>query len=526
MSRVSAPLPAIAIVLHAHLPYVPATEGGQSLEERWLYQALWECYLPLLDVLERLDEDGVPARWTVSLSPTLIAMLGEARRREAFGHYLDERERFARDARDRPGEERLRPALEDVVARLEAARRRMSAIGGDVTSAFAAQARGGHIDLMTTAATHAYLPALGDLASVRRQLCLGAAAFTKATGLTSEGRWLPECGFEPRLEAILAEEGVRFTVLDAHGLGAGASPFAVARGGHGVAFFPRDPSTARRVWSRAEGYPRDAVYREYYAELEAGGSNDALGSGIKPYRISGPGSVKEPYDPRAAAARAAHHAEDFVEDRWRALRASSGPRPPVAVAPFDAELFGHWWSEGPQFLEAVARALHRREGAGQLRSTTLGAWLDAHPPDERVDPLPSSWGEGGFGGAWFGPTASRYVRHVRHAGEALRRAMGRAALDDAGAQRALDQCVRELVLAQASDWPFMAERGEVTHYAIERLEIHTARALRLAFLAERGALGADELLWLAAVERQDAFLADLRGDALRESAAEPRAGCG
>jgi 1,4-alpha-glucan branching enzyme len=515
---------AVAIVLHAHLPYIPATEGGQSMEERWLFEVLWESYLPLLDVLERLARDGVSPRWTVSVSPPLLAMLAETERRDSFRRWLTELQETVASERRRPERSALGDALLHIGERLAGAARRFDAIGGDVARALTDHHTAGHIELITTAASHAYLPLLTDDSSVRFQLQLGAAAFGRATGLTPRGRWLPECAYEPRLQAALAAEGVGYVVVDAHALpDRAARGFEPCRGSAGVVFFPRDPSTARRVWSRSEGYPRDPRYREYYQHLALQAEPEVaqtagLPSGIKPYCITGEGADKRAYDAAAADALALRHAEDFVEDRWRAL--VEHPRREgalIAVAPFDAELFGHWWYEGPRFLEQVARALDRRERRGEVCATTLAAWLDVNPPRRICDPDASSWGEGGFSSSWFGPSASRYYRHLRHASRATSRAVQRCGDDGGLTGRALDQGLRELALAQASDWVFMAERGEVIEYARRRLETHTARAIRLAEWAERGELSPAEAVWLERVEREDRFLSDLRGSEIRDA---------
>ena len=75
---------ALALVLHAHLPYVRAAEA-HSLEEDWFFQALIECYLPLLDTLEGAAADPRQApQLTMGLSPTLLSLLADATLRKRF----------------------------------------------------------------------------------------------------------------------------------------------------------------------------------------------------------------------------------------------------------------------------------------------------------------------------------------------------------------------------------------------------------------------------------------------------------
>jgi 1,4-alpha-glucan branching enzyme len=304
-----------------------------------------------------------------------------------------------------------------------------------------------------------------------------------------------------------------------------------------VAYFARDPGAARDVWSRREGYPGDPHYREFYRDVgfdlpevdlagEVGPGGTRLMTGLKPCRITGAGPHKEPYDPAAARARAREHARHFVDKR-RAMAAAAADRwqvaAPILVAPFDAELFGHWWFEGPDFLEDVLRGLDASERAGGIGAITLGAYLDRYPEAAVAEPAASSWGEGGFGQVWAGPEAARLWRHVHHAEQAVRAAVAcrRHAPAVEGAAgvhgRAVDQAIRELLLLEASDWAFMMRRGEMTPYAEARVRGHVHRALRLSEIALAEGPSAEEAAWVDAIRDHDRFLAELSGQQIRDA---------
>jgi 1,4-alpha-glucan branching enzyme len=507
-------------------------EHARSLEERWLYEATWECYLPLCDLLDRLASSGVHAPFTLSVSPPLAAMLRDDLLCARFEDHLERLERLV------TGTRRFLPsALADVLdfyrRRLAGVRAAWDRVDGDVLGALAAHARAERVELWTSAATHAYLPGLlGARASLRAQLRLGVAAFTRWSGAPPSGLWLPECAFDPAFEPELAAAGVAVTVLDAHGLDlARPRPRLGARAPvlspSGVAVFARDPEASEDVWSRRAGYPGDPVYRDFYRDLgfdlpeaaldgEVGPAGTRVMTGLKLHRITGPGDAKAAYNPDAAARLARAHARDFVERRARALGEADGADA-IVVAPFDAELFGHWWFEGPVFLEEALVALAESAAAGGPRPESLASNAARRGALEVVEPAASTWGEGGFGDAWLGPKAAHLVRHVAHAERAVLDALARArhAPPTSPRGRAIDQALVELLLLEASDFAFMIWRSEMAEYAEARVRSHASRAVRLARAATKSELDADDIALVDAVTHRDSLFADLRGEPLR-----------
>ncbi len=528
----------LALLLHAHLPFVRDPTHARPLEERWLHEAIVESYLPLLAVLDRLARDEVTTALTVSLSPSLGDMLRDRLLRERFAAHLDGLEALAARERVRVAGN---PALEEIVeahrAWLSEARATWNAIEGDVVGALVAHARAGRLELMASAATHALLPGLlPTKTGVRAQVRLGKAAFRAQTGLDADGFWLPECAYDPALEPTLSEEGVRYVVLESHGLELArprppAGVYAPIAGEHGVVFFGRDPSSGRQVWAREAGYPGDPWYREHHRDIgfelplemlgdEVGPHGTRVSTGLRYHRVTGHDVTLEDkahYEPSRAIARAREHAAHFVEQRTSQARelATAMEATPIIVAPYDAELFGHWWFEGPRFLEEVFRELARRPG--DLAPTTLGGFLRTNGAVVRAEPSASTWGAEGHRSVWIDERNAFVWRRVHHAHAALERLSSSrepSREDRSDVERAaLRQLAVETLLLSASDWPFILAMRTSEGYARDRLRRHSEDAASLVRALEHKTVDAGAVAAMAA--RDDLF--EELGDTLVEA---------
>ena len=495
----------LALVLHAHLPFVRHPEHPEFHEESWLFEAILESYLPLLGVLEGWARDGIPGRLTLSVSPTLGTMLGDPLLRDRFGRHL-------RRVSELAEQEEIRAHLEPTRRRairshrewLHAQARVWDRWEGQVLRGFAAAAGWGQIELITCSATHALLPLLRRQPDrLRRQLHTAAEFHESWTGHRSRGVWLPECAWHPDLDPHLVEAGFQWSIVESHGL-LRADPrprqglLAPVLTPAGLAVFGRDPASARQVWSREGGYPGDVRYREFHRDVadEAEwdyirpylhGAGSRSPTGIKIHRVTGSGLDKELYDSEAAQATTREHARHFVEERLR-VGAEVGnrmPRPPVILAPYDAELFGHWWFEGPVFLDAVAREIHRL--GGTVERVSPSEHLERFPWLERSMPAESTWGEGGHLSVWLDEATNAWIqprltRASRRLDVLLQRRHGTRATE--AVRRLRRQAERELLLAEASDWPFLMQRGTAGDYPRRRVESHLDRLEAILQLLE------------------------------------------
>jgi 1,4-alpha-glucan branching enzyme len=509
---------ALLLVLHAHLPYVRHPGPEQPLEADWLPEAVAGAYLPLLDLLDRLDADGVPVRLTLGVSPTLSSMLGDPTLRTWVGRRLgDQVELAEREVHRTEKDASLGP-----IARYHRDRlRRLLGLWedryrSDLVSAFARAEQRGQLELVTTAATHAFLPLLRHLPeALRAQISVGADHHARVFGHRADGFWLPECGYFPGVERVLAGEELRFTFLEARGLVLAeprplASVYAPLFTESGVAVYGRDPESSEEVWSAESGYPSDPAYLDFHRDagwelpeealapvLRPGQPRRALG--LRYHRVTGSTEHKAPYQPEPARQRALQHAQHFVQRRLSRL-AELRPRvsrPPVLVAPYDAELFGHWWHEGPSFLEE----LFRQAFAQGLATATPGDDLARFPEAQLASPAESSWGTEGSARTWLDPSNDWIPPEVhRAAGALVAEARARPGQGLAG-RRLLDQAARELLLAQSSDFPFILRAGTVVDYARGRVRTHLERFW--ALLAQAAGRPAD------GSAATDAFAADV-----------------
>jgi 1,4-alpha-glucan branching enzyme len=523
----------LALVLHAHLPFVRHPEHARHLEERWLYEALVECYLPLLDAFDRMAKTGATFALTMSVTPPLAAMLKDELLRRRFDEYLGRAEALAHREMGRLyGDARFAPIAafyRDHFARMRAV---WDKHGGDVVAGFVRHWDAGRLDLLTCSATHCYLPGMVPAREgIRPQLELGVRGFERIVGRTPTGAWLAECAYDPSFDSEIARAGIRFTIVDTHGLLHARprppfGPYAPVCSESGVAFFARDVESGKEVWSRDAGYPGDAYYRDFYRDIgfdlaepdlmgEVAADGSRLMTGLKYFRITGRDAEKLPYQPGVAREKAMQHADDFVAKRVRQLKslADTMTHPPIVVAPYDAELFGHWWFEGPIFLEAVYRKL--ADHAEGVEAITLREYLQRHPVCAQATPSASSWGAGGYGAVWVGREAAWIWRHVHHATRYTRWLVQNHRGAEGPAGRALDQALRELLLLQSSDWPFILKMGTASRYAEARLRVHAHRLRHLGHLVETGVIEGSDLAWLDDLCTRDNFFQALTGEELR-----------
>jgi 1,4-alpha-glucan branching enzyme len=501
----------LALVLHAHLPYVRSGEPG-SLEEDWYFQALQECYLPLVQVLEAAaaNPDSDP-RLTLGLSPTLLTLLSDRALNRRFIPWLEQRRALLAEAAAP-----YAAAAAALDAQLAGVIAQFRAWEGNLLPRFRSLQQAGVLDLITCAATHGYLPLLRDTPeAVHAQLITAVREHQRLLGERPMGIWLPECAYYEGLDQAMAQCGLRYSLLDGHGL-LHALPrprygvYAPICSPGGVAFFGRDSASTLPVWSASQGYPGDGAYREFHRDLgwdlpeerlQAAGILSRRPLGLKLHRVTAQASSldgKQPYDPEGAAVRVGEHAQAYLEGRAAQLEslANTIGREPLLVAPFDAELFGHWWFEGPRFLAE----LFRRGPAAGVRFTHLRGVLARDQVLQVCGPSPSSWGQGGYHDYWLNDTNAWVVAEWQRASRAMVRRVNRG-VASAEQRRWLTQAGRELLLAQSSDWSFILRAGTTTELARERIHRHLDRFWRLLDALEQGT--SLPRGWLQALERDD-----------------------
>ena len=477
------PVGSCCIVLHTHLPWV-AHAGTWPVGEEWLHQAWSSSYLPLVDLLARLAAEGRRDVLTLGITPVVHAMLDDPyllrEQHTWLGYWQTRATQLGASGRHRDV-----AALEHRLA-TRALRWFEDGWSHGGSPVLRALADSGVVELLGGPATHPFQPLLVDDLLVSAQLETGLDDQALRLGRRPEGIWAPECGYRPGLERTYAAAGVRRFVVDgptllaAGGADAAATGAAWTVGDSDVVAFARDLDVTYRVWSPKSGYPGGKWYRDFH--------HFDHDSGVRPFRVSGrevPDHEKRPYDVDRARAAVAADAADFVDVVRRRLvsLAERRRRPGVVVVAYDTELFGHWWAEGPQWLEQVLGAL---PSAGVRLTTLRGAVDDGHVAGS-VELGPGSWGSGKDWRVWDGAA-------VRDLGEESRDVQHRLLdlVDKVVAARpgqrvdALDQAAREAFLVMSSDWAFMVTKDSAATYARSRHAAHRARFAELADLLMAG----------------------------------------
>jgi 1,4-alpha-glucan branching enzyme len=494
----------------------------------WLNEATFECYLPLLETAHRLVAEGLSPKWTVNISPVLTEQLASPEFQKELSFYYENVRRACVESRDyftAQGDQQivgLTYFWEEFYERMWELHRR---IGGDIPGTFAELQRGGHLELITCGATHGYLPLLSRDESIHLQLRAAVETHTRHFGKAPRGIWLPECAYRPRyewtapagpdrerrmrpgIEEMLAQHGLEYFIADSHLVAAGEpvflyrdfiglrgelgeatspmpaveprspyEPYRVAsRGGRGSAIaFIRDPRSTLQVWSRERGYPGEYAYLEFHKKHFPGG--------LRFWKItdsSGDLGTKQIYDPKLAAEKVGLQASHFVGLVRETIEQAREGKGGMVCSPYDAELFGHWWFEGPLWLEHVVREMSRNG----VRPMTLGEALQVVPPQGPLQLPEGSWGEGGDHRVWLNRdtewTWDRVYSAEREWVDHLKAGDG----GDAELKRVISQASRELMLLQASDWQFLITTGAARDYAERRVAEHYAGFKRLSEMA-------------------------------------------
>jgi 1,4-alpha-glucan branching enzyme len=463
------------IVLHSHLPWL-AHAGSWPVGEEWLYQAWADSYLPITDLLLRLAAEGRRSQVTLGMTPVLAAMLDDPYGLEQFRLWVANWQVRAEGA----VVDGVGVAAAEGERAQQAARTldtRWSAGGSPVLRALADS---GVAEILGGPAAHPFLPLL-DERIARAALELGLEDSTVRLGRRPRGIWAPECAYRPGLERLYAAAGVTHFLVDGPTVdGATGAAYEVADAsgtGSGVTAFARDLDVSYRVWSPSAGYPGAPWYRDFHTFDHA--------SGLKPARVTGHDvepADKDPYDPAAARAAVDADADDFVGAVVRRLeqhREQTGA-PGLVVVAYDTELFGHWWHEGPLFLETVLRRLPDHG----VRLATLEDARADHVAGPRNLPA-GSWGAGKDWHIWT-DQSELTEQGARVADRLLRLVDKRFADGRAERDPRYDQLTREAFLTLSSDWAFLVSHDSSPDYARRRADEHAARFSELADQLEQG----------------------------------------
>ena len=348
---------------------------------------------------------------------------------------------------------------------------------------------------MKTATTGTfYRPLMVHKESVNAQIKIAANDYRSRFGRSPRGIWLAECAYNPGDDKFLRDEGIRFFFTESHGVlhGTPRPKYGIYAPVYcpqtGVAAFARDMESAQQVWSAESGYPGDPRYREFYRDLGYDLDYDYIkpylhsdgvrrNIGMKYHKITGKVALnqKQAYNPQEAREVAAQHAGNFMFNRQKQIEYLSTiiDRKPLVVSMYDAELYGHWWYEGIDFLEYLFKKIYYDQK--DIKLVTPSEYLAMYPENQVVQPSMSSWGDKGYHDVWLNSGNDWIYRHLIKAAERMMELANKFPNAGGLLRRALNQLARELVLMQSSDWAFLMTTGTAKEYSTKRTKDHVKR---------------------------------------------------
>lgn len=530
------------LVLHSHIPFVRKA-GAWPFGEEWLYEGLMETYIPLLDILYDLKEKGVKTKWCISITPILLEQLNDRYLLNGFEQFMNkEIERAENDikkfaTRKEPEYQRLAIFYKGLF--LNVKRSYYERYQRDLINAFRKLQEDGCIEILASAATHGYLPLFERDSSVYTQIKLGVEVYRKYFGRRARGFWLPECGYRPGyyfhdgkkryyrpgLDEFLISQGIEYFICDAHALEGMETYLAEKRIGpygeikapkieyekkrrgksllpyflkSGCVVFSRNKETGLQVWSGEWGYPGDGNYREFHKK-------DA-DSGLQYWRIIDRKidlGLKEIYIPENTISRVNENADHFnhlVEDLLRNFNRETN-RYGIVVSPYDTELFGHWWFEGITWLKCIAEKISQNP---YIKQMTLSEYFNYCLPEEVIELPESSWGNGGKHYVWYNPETEWFWRYIYESERLMEETAGKFSQSQGLLRGMLNQAARELLILQASDWPFLVTTQQAKEYGTQRFLLHYQRFRHLIDALQKGEFENNEMInYLQEIEEID-----------------------
>lgn len=519
------------IILHSHLPYVLG-HGTWPHGTDWLFEAASETYIPLLIEFEKLIEEDIPFKMSISITPILCEQLEHRFFAGGFINYLEQKISSARQNREvfhAIGENELAKLAEMWESEFFKIRVFFEDnLGSSIIGGFKRLQDEGRIEIITCAATHGYLPLLGTDESVIAQIRTGVSSYERFFDKKPDGIWLPECAYRPAynwkppvddwptfdrigVEEALFDESILWTTVDSHLLVGGETmgvyidryeslkalwarfsekyspapcdsekttliPYIISSPGKsaGCAVLFRDADTGLQVWSGEYGYPGNPAYLEFHKKHFPGGHRYWRVTNAKADLAD-----KEIYHPEWITDTIAEQASHFVSLVENKLENGG-----VLTAPFDAELFGHWWFEGPRWLSEVARRVAKNNKIGM---TTGSEAIRENPPKEVLALPEGSWGQGGFHFIWLNEWTEWTWRKIYKAEYRFKELIKKWAEkgSDAQIEKILIQTARELLLLESSDWQFLISTWSARDYAENRILFHYDAFDKLAGYSEK-----------------------------------------
>ena len=560
------------LVLHTHLPWV-LHHGNWPHGEDWLTEAAAECYIPLLNVFNDLLNEGIRPAVSLDISPVLAEQLEHPDFKGIFEKYCKDKiadaEKDEKDFTDwgwDPHQIYLAQfwknwyseRLNDFVHKYDRS----------IIKALKKLQDENAIEIMTCGVTHGYLPLLASDRSVDLQVHAAKENYKKHFGREPRGIWLPECAYRPSyewqslipiapynqkhlrpgIEQFLDKYDIDFFITDEdltqrsspigafnsymnkdgfkhitnpeisqQGLHFDKSPlelFNVSSSekveyGTAVAF-TRHHDISMQVWSGQIGYPAEPDYLDFHKKY--------MGSKLRYWRVTDSKidmMYKTLYHPDWIWDKIDHQANHFIHHIENTINSHKNNTGQFATltTPFDTELFGHWWFEGPEFLRAVLRGLHN---SPYVNTVTASEQIANVQPREVCSLPEGSWGVNNNHDVWMNEDNKWTWEAMYNNENRLKEYYDKYVNQNMNPliERVMLQALREFLLLQSSDWQFLIYTESAKDYAEQRFSFHHSDFNRLLDIVdninESNKLNDDNLQYLEATEKRNSVFPELK----------------
>lgn len=514
----------VSLILHSHMPFVRHPELEDALEERWLFEAMSECYIPLINVYDNLIKDNIKFKITMSITPPLMSMLEDEYVNKRYLNYLLQSiELSEKEISRTKHDNEVNKLARFYNNRFKNILKIYKSYDERIMNAFKKFDKLGNLEILTCSATHALLPLLTiNPETIKAQIATAVESYTKYIGHAPRGIWLPECAYTYELDDVLKKYGIKYFISESTAvLDSVPKPkygtYTPIKTSNDIYVFGRDIESSQQVWSSFRGYPGDYNYREFYRDIgyEApmeyiapyiNRSGIRIDTGIKYHKITGKTEDKLYYNRDEAMKKIKNHAGHFADTRNKQLEQISANMDvnPIIVCPYDTELYGHWWFEGPNFIDEFIRM--SAEEWTKYKLITPWDYLKKNSKIQLAKPNPSSWGANNDFSVWLNQSNHWIYRYIHKCERKMTQLSNTYKDPSEILKRALNQAARELMLAESSDWPFIINNNTTVEYAVKRIKSHINRFNKIYDDISKNTIDVD---WLKNIENLDNIFPDI-----------------